>query len=336
MSEVHVNVETVVVETVDGQIVVESAGGLRGPQGEVGPQGETGPVGPQGEPGEQGPVGPQGPAGPTGPQGPQGVPGSDANVSAHEAASDPHPQYLTDERGDARYDLLGAAASAQSAAESYADGAVASLIGQAPETLDTLSELAGALGNDPNFATTVSNELGTKAGKATANTFTAPQTFAPTNPATVPVTAKGATSQTANLLEVRSAADAVRLSVSDAGYTTVGGNLQSDGGIRVGTGVTYTTNQRWVAVQNAQSVPSTVSTGVIVYAEDGTLKVRTPTGVIDTSTLIPQAAGMVVVAHGSTANAARPSAAVVYWQGTVEPDNGALGDLWYDTTPEGS
>src|SRR5699024_10063433 len=43
------------------------------------------------------------------------------------------------------------------------DAAVASLVDNAPEALDTLQELADALGNDPNFATTVSTEIGKRA-----------------------------------------------------------------------------------------------------------------------------------------------------------------------------
>lgn len=43
--------------------------------------------------------------------------------------------------------------------------AVANLIGSAPETLDTLNELAAALGDDPNFATTMTNALATKVDK---------------------------------------------------------------------------------------------------------------------------------------------------------------------------
>ena len=39
---------------------------------------------------------------------------------------------------------------------------VSALVDSAPETLDTLNELAAALGNDPNFATTVANQIGTK------------------------------------------------------------------------------------------------------------------------------------------------------------------------------
>ncbi len=43
--------------------------------------------------------------------------------------------------------------------------ALAALAGSAPETLDTLKELADALGNDPNFATTVLNKLAEKLAK---------------------------------------------------------------------------------------------------------------------------------------------------------------------------
>ena len=41
--------------------------------------------------------------------------------------------------------------------------AVAALVDSSPLTLDTLNELAAALGDDPNFATTITNLIGTKA-----------------------------------------------------------------------------------------------------------------------------------------------------------------------------
>jgi hypothetical protein len=44
----------------------------------------------------------------------------------------------------------------------YADTAVANLVDTAPATLDTLNELAAALGDDPNFATTVTNSIADK------------------------------------------------------------------------------------------------------------------------------------------------------------------------------
>ncbi|RQQ49540.1 gp53-like domain-containing protein [Burkholderia stagnalis] len=61
---------------------------------------------------------------------------------AHEGAVDPYPQYAT------KADL------AQK---------VAALVDQSPEALNTLRELANALGNDPSFATTVTNALAQKA-----------------------------------------------------------------------------------------------------------------------------------------------------------------------------
>lgn len=51
------------------------------------------------------------------------------------------------------------------ATESYVDTKVAGLVDSAPGTLDTLNELAAALGDDPNFATTVATEIGKKADK---------------------------------------------------------------------------------------------------------------------------------------------------------------------------
>ena len=47
----------------------------------------------------------------------------------------------------------------------YVDEKVAGLVDSSPETLDTLNELAAALGDDPNFATTVAEQIGLKADK---------------------------------------------------------------------------------------------------------------------------------------------------------------------------
>lgn len=48
------------------------------------------------------------------------------------------------------------------ATTTYVDTAVAGIVNSAPTTLDTLNELATALGNDPNFATTVATQIGQK------------------------------------------------------------------------------------------------------------------------------------------------------------------------------
>ena len=54
-------------------------------------------------------------------------------------------------------------------AKTYADELIERLMNAPPETLDTLAELATALGNDPNFATTMANALAQKAGKTPAS-----------------------------------------------------------------------------------------------------------------------------------------------------------------------
>jgi len=55
------------------------------------------------------------------------------------------------------------------ATEGYVNIAVANLVDSAPETLDTLNELAAALGDDANFSTTITNSLAGKANLSGAN-----------------------------------------------------------------------------------------------------------------------------------------------------------------------
>jgi hypothetical protein len=45
-----------------------------------------------------------------------------------------------------------------------------------------------------------------------------------------------------------------------------------------------------------------------------------------------RATGVTTVAHGSDNTFARPTAATVYWKGSVAPDNAVNGDLWYDSS----
>jgi hypothetical protein len=58
-------------------------------------------------------------------------------------------------------------AGTDAANKTYVDTAVANIVDTAPEALNTLNELAAALGDDANFATTTATSLGTKA----ANTY---------------------------------------------------------------------------------------------------------------------------------------------------------------------
>ena len=62
----------------------------------------------------------------------------------------------------------------------YTDTAVSNLVDSSPAALNTLNELAAALGDDANFSTTVSNSIGTKlpkAGGAMTGAITTNSTF---------------------------------------------------------------------------------------------------------------------------------------------------------------
>ena len=67
------------------------------------------------------------------------------------------------------------------------------LVASAPATLDTLNELATALGNDANFATTTATSIGNKVSKAGGDIIE------PSSASVTGLTIKGAVSQTANL-----------------------------------------------------------------------------------------------------------------------------------------
>jgi hypothetical protein len=65
------------------------------------------------------------------------------------------------------YDPAGSAATAKTEAQAYADlvasSAAAAVVASAPSALNTLNELAAALANDSNYATTINNALSLKA-----------------------------------------------------------------------------------------------------------------------------------------------------------------------------
>lgn len=58
------------------------------------------------------------------------------------------------------------------ATESYVSTAISNLVDSSPDALNTLNELAAALGDDPNFATTVATEIGKKQATITGGATT--------------------------------------------------------------------------------------------------------------------------------------------------------------------
>lgn len=93
-----------------------------------------------------------------------------SDLAKHIAAADPHTQYAP--KASPTFTGTPTAPtpansdnSKKLATTEFVAKALAALAGSAPETLDTLKELADALGNDPNFATTVLNKLAEKLAK---------------------------------------------------------------------------------------------------------------------------------------------------------------------------
>jgi hypothetical protein len=80
----------------------------------------------------------------------------------------------------------------QIATTAFVKAAISALVNSSPAALDTLNELATALGNDPNFATTMTNALALKAplaSPALTGTPTAPTATAATNTTQIATTA---------------------------------------------------------------------------------------------------------------------------------------------------
>lgn len=90
-----------------------------------------------------------------------------ADNGSQPASHNHDDRYYTESEIDTKITTLETADSDNlAAAKKYADDKVAALVDSAPETLNTLNELAAALGDDANFATTITNQI---AGKANAN-----------------------------------------------------------------------------------------------------------------------------------------------------------------------
>lgn len=92
--------------------------------------------------------------------------GIDLTVDYVEQAQlDSHSSDTTSVHGIADTSVL----ATQSYADNAASTAAAGIIDSAPATLDTLNELAAALGDDANFATTITTSLSNKASASTVN-----------------------------------------------------------------------------------------------------------------------------------------------------------------------
>lgn len=96
-------------------------------------------------------------------------------MARHLAAADPHTQYAPKASpaftGTPKAPTAAAGNnSTQLANTAFVQAAIAALVASSPAALDTLNELAAALGNDPNFTATMTNALAGKMDKAANGT----------------------------------------------------------------------------------------------------------------------------------------------------------------------
>ena len=129
------------------------------------------------------------------------------------------------------------------ATETYVNTAVSNLVDSAPETLNTLNELAAALGDDANYATTISTALGNKLDSSTASSTyltqanasstyltqsNASSTYAPKASPTFTGTVSGISASMVGLGNVDNTSDANK-PVSTATQTALNAKLDSSG-----------------------------------------------------------------------------------------------------------
>ena len=167
----------------------------------------TGVVGPTGPTGVAGPTGATG-VGATGATGSTGPTGATGTVSLASPAFTGTPTAPT---------ATAATNNTQIATTAYADAAVAALVDSAPATLNTLDELALALGDDANFATTTATAIGLKAPLASP-TFTGTPTL-PSGTIATTQTASNNTTAVATTAYV-DAADALKATIGSTNTFT--------------------------------------------------------------------------------------------------------------------
>jgi len=91
---------------------------------------------------------------------------STAALDATTKANFAQAEAIATAAADATTKANNAKAEAIASSNTYTDGKVADLVGGAPELLNTLNELAEAISDDANFATTLTTSVGTKVSKA--------------------------------------------------------------------------------------------------------------------------------------------------------------------------
>ncbi len=160
----------------------------------------------------------------------------------------------------------------QQSVKSYVDDQVAGIVGSAPSTLDTLNELADALGDDENFSTTVTNNIATKAPIASP-TFTGTiaipnianiETAITANTAKVSFPGLGTTSTTAL------AGDTALLQLGTSGTTALAGDTTTISGSQA-SAITANTAKTGITTGQANAITANTAKPDLTVDGSGTI-----------------------------------------------------------------
>ena len=223
------------------------------------------------------------------------------------------------------YDAAGDATAAETAAKSYADtlvgdgtvdgtggntvtdrisSAVAALVDSAPATLDTLNELAAAIGDDANFVTTLTTSVGEKVAKS-GSTMTgelvlsadptnvlgaAPKQYVDAAETAAAATAASYTDgrETAITTAYQTYADTAEADAktyADGIETTINGTISALDTDDIAEGATneYFTDTR-AKVSTAALLTGATKTNIVITGDENGLVITAENGVADSST----------------------------------------------------
>ena len=202
--------------------------------------------------------------------------------------------------------------STQIATTAYADAAVAAIVDSAPATLNTLNELADALGDDANFAATTATSIGLKAplaSPALTGTPTAPTAAAATNTTQIATTA----------FVIDAVTSATAANTVELGVDTTGSYVAS---LVAGTGVTLANNSGEGATPTV-TVDTTVIAALASPTFTGTPTL--PTGTIATTqTAADSTTAVATTAFVTTANNLKANLASPTFTGTPTLPTGTI------------
>lgn len=221
--------------------------------------------------------------------------------------------------GTVTSDIATAKSEAIASANGYTDSAVANLVDAAPALLDTLNELAAAIGDDANYATTVSDMISAKADTTYVNSEissldSAAQGYANAAQSAAEATASADATSKANAAQAaaeatassdattkadaaeynaKGYADSLASNYDAAGsasnaqtaaetFATNAINALSTSDIEEGTNQYFTSNRAKIAAANL--ITSATKTNIVITGDENGLTITAENGVADSST----------------------------------------------------